>query len=113
MATRFENISDTEFIQYVLDGLDTKVKSHLRRSAFIGYKLIGVSEKLVLEILKNKELEGSLFYQDIDDEYKELTEEYLTTDVEFRSANVKHHCVSNIYAATYESLRYLVDRLPK
>ena len=113
MATRFERIEETDFIQEVLNGFDPKVGSHLSRIAFIGYRLIGVSEKLVLEILRNKELNGSLFYLDIDDEYKELTEEYLMTDEQFRAVNIKKHYVSNVYAATYESVRYLVDRLPK
>lgn len=113
MVTRFDRIEDTEFIQEVLDGLNPKIKSHLRRTAFIGYQLIGISEKLVLEILKNKELTGSLFYLDIDDEFKELTEEYLTTDEQFREANVKNHCVSRIYVATNEGLKFIIDKLPK
>lgn len=115
MTTKFETIEDTESVQDVLEGLNPKVKSHLRRSSFIGYLIIGVSEKLILEILRNKDLNGSLFYLDIDvdDGFKELTEEFMTNDMPFREANIRNFYVSNIYVATHEALKFLIEKLPR
>lgn len=104
-----------DITEVINEGLDSRLKKYMMRVEFAGYRFKHVPLNIVLEILRNETLKHSLYYLDIDNEYKELTEEFLNTDEYFRVVNIdnKKHTVSYIYVTTFLTLGYLVSRLPK
>lgn len=111
MGTKFENIQDTELIEEIMSGFSQKVRKHLEREHFIGYKMTNINKKVVIEVLKNPELKDSLFYYDCG--YKVLTEEVLDSD-EFKSIYMRRKSlITGVYITTYEAFKYVLNQINK
>ena len=111
MATRFENIEDTELIEEIMSGFSPSIRKHLEREHFIGYKMTNINKKIVIDILQNTELKGSLFYFDCG--YKELTEEALNSD-SFKNVYMRRKSlITGVYITTYEAFKFVLSKLNK